>query len=136
MSGLTVLSKQTALAAVLPSGTDVYVGFFTIVPTDDTPTGGTEATGSGYARVAHNTWTNSTVGDDVYRVNSGAVEFAALSADLTGINGWGIWDAATSGNLLAYGPILDVGGNEVEDKTFTSGNQPRFVSGELQVGVA
>jgi hypothetical protein len=135
MSGLTVLSKQTALASILPGGTDVYVGLFTELPTDDAPTGGVEATGSGYARVVHSTWTNTTVNDDVYRVNNGAVEFAALSADLTGINGWGIWDASSSGNLLAYGPILDVSDNEVSDKTFTSGNQPRFVGGELKVGL-
>ena len=135
MSGLTITSKQTALAAVLPNGTDAYAGFFTVRPTDDVPTGGTEATGSGYARKDHNAWINTTVGDDVYRVNNGAIEFTALTADLTGINGWGLWDAVSGGNLLAYGPLLDVGGNELSDVTFTNGNQPRFVDQEMKVGL-
>jgi hypothetical protein len=135
MSGMTITAKQTALEAVLVNLTDVYVGLFTELPTDDTPTGGVEATGSGYARKAHNAWLNTTVGDDVYRVNNGAVELPTLTADLTGIYGWGIWSAITGGNLLAYGPLLDAGGSVVEDKTFSTGNIPRFVHQELKIGL-
>ncbi|MGD8501269.1 MAG: hypothetical protein PVJ86_11510, partial [Phycisphaerales bacterium] len=78
---------------------------------------------------------NTTVGDDVYRVNNGAVELPTLTADLTGIYGWGIWSAITGGNLLAYGPLLDAGGSVVEDKTFGTGNIPRFVHQELKIGL-
>jgi len=135
MSGLTDYAEVAALEALLPNGTDVYVGFFTVAPTADAGTGGTEATGSGYARKAHQAWTNTSSGDVSYRVNNGAIEFTALTADLTGINAWGIWDAAVAGNLIAFGPLLDAGGSEVSNKTFTSGNQPRFVDQELKVGI-
>jgi hypothetical protein len=131
--GLTDFSEDLALTAVLPNGTNSYVGFFTVLPADD-GTGGTEAAGSNYARVAHAAWISVAAAPVTYRVNNGAIEFAALTADLVGIVGWGIWNASPGGNLLAFGPLLDVGGNEIT-KTFTSGNQPRFVDQELKVGI-
>ena len=134
MSGLTDYGEQQALIALLPNGTDVYVGFFTVLPTADDGTGGTEATGSGYARKAHQAWLNTAVAPITYRVNNGAIEFTALTADLDDIVGWGIWDAASGGNLIAFGPVLDASGNEIT-KDFTSGNQPRFVDQELKVGI-
>lgn len=134
MSGLTNYGEQTALEALLPNGTDVYVAFFTVLPTADDGTGGTEASGSGYARKEHQAWINTTSGDITYRVNNGAVEFDALTADLEDIVGWAIFDAAVAGNMIAFGPLLDVGGNEIT-KTFTSGNQPRFIDQELKVGI-
>ena len=121
------------LAALIPNGTNSYVGFYTVSPAVD-GTGGTEAAGSGYARKVHAAWVNVTVAPVIYRVNTGAIEFAALTADLANIVAWGIWDAAVAGNLLAFGPLLDVAGTEI-NKTFTSGNQPRFVDGELKVGL-
>lgn len=135
MSGLTDYAEAACLTALLPNGTDVYVGFFTVLPTADDGTGGTEASGSGYARKAHQAWVNTTVGDYTYRVNNGAIEFTALTADLDGVNGWGIWDASVAGNLLAFGPLLDALGAEVYDKTLTNGNQPRFVDQELKIGL-
>lgn len=133
MSGLTDYGEQQALIALLPNGTNRYVGFFTVLPDDD-GTGGTEASGSGYARIAHAAWINVAAAPITYRVNDGAVEFAALTADLVDIVGWGIWDALAAGNLIAFGPILNVGGVEIT-KTFTSGNQPRFIDQELKVGI-
>jgi hypothetical protein len=134
MSGLTDYAEQAALEALLPNGTNVWAGFFTILPTDDDGTGGTEASGSGYARKEHQAWINTSSGDITYRVNNGAIEFDALTADLEDIVGWGIWDASVAGNMIAFGPLLDVGGNEIT-KTFTNGNQPRFVDQELKVGL-
>jgi hypothetical protein len=125
---------NTALAAVLPNGTNRYVALLTAIPTAKDGTGMVEATGSGYARKAHSAWLDTTDGDAVYRVNDGAITFAALSADLDAIVGWAIYDASTSGNLLAYGPLLDVGGVEVE-VDFASGDEPRFVDQQLRVGL-
>lgn len=136
MSGLTDYAEQEALSALLPNGTDVYVGLFTVLSTADAGTGGTECSGSGYARKAWQAWTYATSGDITYRVNNGAVTFSALTADLTGVNGWGIWDGSGGGaNLIAFGPLLDAGGSEVTDKTFSSGDQPNFPDGELMVGI-
>lgn len=134
MAGLTDYGEQQALIALLPNGTNVYAGFFTVLPTADDGTGGTEATGSGYARKAHAAWINVAEDPITYRVNNGAIEFATLSADLVDVVGWGVWDALTSGNLIAFGPLLDVSENEIT-KTFTSGNQPRFVTQELKIGL-
>lgn len=134
MSGLTDYGEQQALIALLPNGTNVYVGFFTVQPTADDGTGGTEANGSGYARKSHNAWVNTAVAPVTYRVNNGAITFTALTADLVGCVGWGIWDASVAGNLVAFGPLLDSGGNEIT-KTFTSGNQPQFLDQELKVGL-
>jgi hypothetical protein len=133
MSGLTDYGEQQALIALLPNGTNVYIGFFTTLPADD-GTGGVEASGSGYARVNHAAWINVAEDPITYRVNNGAISFSALTADLASIIGWGIWDAAVAGNLIAFGPLLDVSENEIT-KTFTSGNQPRFVDQELKIGL-
>ena len=134
MSGLATYGKQQGIAGVLPNGTAFYAGFLTTLPDDDAGTNLVEATGSGYARKTHSAWMNVDESPEWYRVNNGAIELAALSADLVGIVGWGIWTAVTAGNLVAWGPLLDVGGNEIT-KTFTSGNQPRFVTQELKVGI-
>jgi hypothetical protein len=134
MGGLATYGKQQAIAGVLPNGTNAYVGFLTTLPSDDDGTGLVEASGSGYARKAHSAWMNVDESPEWYRVNNGAVEFTALTADLEDIVGWGIWTAITGGSLIAWGPLLDVSENEIT-KTFTSGNQPRFVTQELKVGV-
>jgi hypothetical protein len=134
MSGLTDLAEQAALGVLLPNGIDVWIGFFTALPPTNDGTGGTEASGSGYARKEHQAWINTAFGDITYRVNNGAIEFDALTADLEDIVGWGIWDASVAGTLIAFGPILDVAGNEIT-KTFTNGNQPRFIDQELKIGL-
>lgn len=134
MGGLATYGKQQALAGVLANGTTYYAGFLTTLPTADDGTGLVEATGSGYARLGHSAWLQVDATPTWYHVNNGAIEFAALSADLDDIVGWGIWTAVSGGSLIAWGPLLDVGGNEIT-KTFTNGNQPRFVDQELKVGI-
>jgi hypothetical protein len=134
MAGLTDYGEQQALIALLPNGTARYVGLFTTLPTADDGTGGVEASGSGYARKSHAAWLNTAVAPITYRVNNGAIEFTALTADLDGCVGWGVWDAAAAGNLIAFGNLKDVAGNSIT-KNFTSGNQPRFPDQELQIGI-
>jgi hypothetical protein len=129
--GLTPYGKRIALRAAID---EPYVGLFTSLP-DSTGAGGTEAAGSGYARKLHTPWievVENTV--EVYRVNQTAVELDALTADLLSIVGWGLWTLGSGGSLIAFGPLLDVEGNEVT-RTFASGNQPRFVAHELKVGL-
>ena len=134
MGGFATYGKQQALAGVLPGSTTFYVAFLTTLPTDDDGTGLVEATGSGYARKSHGVWVNVDESPEWYRANSGAIEFAALTANLEDIVGWAIYTLVTGGSLVAWGPLLDVSENEIT-KTFTSGNQPRFVTLELKVGV-
>lgn len=134
MGGLATYGKQQALANVLKNGTTYYAGFLTTLPSDDDGTGLVEASGSGYVRKGHSAWINVDESPEWYRVNNGAVEFAALTDDLEDCVGWALWTTLGGGSLVGFGPLLDVGGNEIT-KTFTSGNQPRFVDQELKVGV-
>jgi len=80
-----------------------YVGLFTAAPSDTG--GGTEVTGNGYARVATGTISVSGTSPTT-ATNSAAIEFAAASG-----GNWGtlthaaIFDASTSGNMLAWSAL-------------------------------
>lgn len=130
---LTDYGEGAALTALLPNGTNRYVALFTTMPAAD-GSGAVEAAGSSYARVACSAWINATVSGITYRKNNGAVAFTALTGALSGVVGWGIYDASTSGNLIAFGYVRDVGGTAVT-KNFVSTNQPRFLDQELKIGV-
>ena len=79
-----------------------YVGLFTAAPSDTG--GGTEVSGNAYARVVTGTISGS--GTATTFSNAAAIEFAAASGGNWGTIGWaGIFDASTSGNLLAWAPL-------------------------------
>ena len=82
--------------------TEWYVGLFTGAPSDTG--GGTEVSGSGYARVATGTITVS--GTATTATNSAAIEFDPASGGNWGtITHAAIFDAETSGNMLAWAPL-------------------------------
>ena len=90
----------TTSAATRP--TAWYVGLFTSAPSDTG--GGTEVSGSAYARVVTGTISGS--GTATTFTNAAAIEFAAASGGNWGAIGWaGIFDASTTGNLLAWAPL-------------------------------
>ena len=79
-----------------------YVGLFTGAPSDTG--GGTEVSGSGYVRKVTGTITVS--GTATTATNSAAIEFAAASGgDWGTITHAAIFDAETSGNMLAWAPL-------------------------------
>lgn len=79
-----------------------YVGLFTAAPSD--PGGGTEVSGSAYARKATGTMTVS--GTATTATNDAAIEFAAASGGNWGtITHAAIFDASTGGNMLAWAPL-------------------------------
>ena len=79
-----------------------YVGLFTAAPSDTG--GGTEVSGSGYARKATGTITVS--GTATTATNSAAIEFDPASGGNWGtITHAAIFDAETSGNMLAWAPL-------------------------------
>ena len=79
-----------------------YVGLFTAAPSDTG--GGTEVSGSAYARVVTGTISGS--GTATTFTNAAAIEFAAASGGNWGTIGWaGIFDASTGGTLLAWAPL-------------------------------
>lgn len=111
-------------AAVTPA--NVYLALFTTLPSGGA--GGTEASGGGYARLAvltdNSHWTvtaNSAANaaDLAMFTASGAVSSSA------NIVGFGLYDASTSGNLLAYAPVA------TPAAITTSGQVPTFTAGTL-----
>lgn len=110
-----------------------YVGLFTVMPTRST--GGTElSTGAGFTGYARQAlaaslanWsgtqapgsTTVSSGTTDYVTNNVVVTFsAALAVAWNGIVGWGLFDAATAGNLLEFGPIVDGSGNPITRSFF------------------
>lgn len=93
----------------------LYVALFTVAPSDTG--GGTEVTGGAYARVAVTSslanWAGtqsagSTVassGTGGTTSNNAAITFPAPTANWGSIVAFGIFDAATAGNLLIYGTL-------------------------------
>jgi hypothetical protein len=80
-----------------------YVGLFTAAPSDSG--GGTEVSGSAYARKVTGTITVSGTSPTT-ATNSAAIEFAAASGGNWGtVTHAAIFDASTSGNMLAWAPL-------------------------------
>ena len=89
--------------------TNLYISLFTVDPTVSTT--GTEATGSGYARitVACNTtnWpaisgSTTTITNNVAQSFAQATGNWSSSSNMTSA---GVWDAVTTGNLLYWGAL-------------------------------
>lgn len=127
--GMTQYGGALALPAVMTSG--AYVGLLTTLPTDLSGTGHVEASVGGYARKAHSSWIFSYDGTYIHGKNNGAITFNALTEALTGVVGWGIWHAASGGNLMAFGPISSGGGSQ----DFIATDQPQFASQTLDLFV-
>jgi hypothetical protein len=114
MTALSYAYQAFALDAIFGS-TDptppatYYLALFT----DSGPTaagGGTEVTGTGYARVAvANNSTNfpNASGTPATQPNGTAVTFPTAGSDWGTVESFAWYDAATSGNLVAFGPVSD-----------------------------
>ena len=131
MSSFTDYTENLVLTWVFTSSsatrpTAWYVGLFTAAPSDTG--GGTEVTGNGYARVATGTISGS--GTATTFTNAAAIEFAAASGGNWGSIGWaGIFDASTSGNLLAWSPLTTA-------RTINDGDVLRIPASSLSITLA
>lgn len=83
--------------------TTVYVALFNTLPAGD-GTGGVEVSGGAYARQAI-TFGGATGGSPTSITNSGLIQFPTATAGWGTINGAGIYDAATGGNLMEMAPL-------------------------------
>ena len=103
----------------------LYVGLYTVAPSD--AGGGTEVSGNSYARVsvtANTTnWAESTAGATS---NSSAITFPQATGNWGTVVALGIFDASTSGNLLAWADLTT-------SKLIGNGDTPSFASGDLDV---
>jgi hypothetical protein len=121
---LDLLFKNTAFTAP-----EAYIGLFTSDPTDSAS--GTEVSGNGYARIRiDNKMASATTGSDNSSIVSNTnITFAAASGgDFGTITHIGIFDALTSGNLLAHGALT-------ASKTISDGDTFQINSGNLTITI-
>jgi hypothetical protein len=118
----------------------LYLALFTAAPSDSG--GGTEVSASGYARVAitsgYAAWksTQGTTADEAstgtggQTVNAAVLSFPTPTANWGTVTHVGLFDASTSGNLVAHGALTS-------SKTVNLGQAgPSFSVGALTITVA
>jgi len=127
MAGLTNYAEDLVLdwlftTASATRPTSWYVALYTVAPGE--AGGGTEVSGGSYARVSATFTVSGTA--PTTASNSSAVEFAEASGSWGTIVAAGIFDASTSGNLIAFA-------NLTTSKTIDTGDVLRFNTGEIDI---
>lgn len=113
-----------------------YVALFTTAPTDDTGTGAVEVSGGAYARLATAAadWSApSTTTDPTTISNAAALAFPTASADWGTVVAFGLYDAASAGNLLAWDWLGSYGWQPV---TISSASPAVFTIGQAAYAAA
>lgn len=135
MTAFTNYTENEILKHIFRTGsfvkpTALYVGLMSSL-TDGEAGTVTELSGGGYARVNNApldaNWTDSIAGNGT-TTNAAAITFPAATADWTAATHFGIWDAATAGNLLIYASLGTL-------RTITNGAVASFGPGTLTVQV-
>jgi hypothetical protein len=127
MAGLTNFAEDLVLDWLFTTNsatrpTSWYVGLFTVAPGEGG--GGTEVAGNSYARTAATFTVSGTA--PTTASNSSAVEFPEASGSWGTIVAAGIFDASTSGNLIAFA-------NLTTSKAIDTGDVLRFNTGALDI---
>lgn len=103
----------------------VYFALFTAAPTD--AGGGTEVSGGSYARKAvTNNATNFPSAVAGVKTTGADVTFVTATGSWGEVVAYGIYDAATGGNLLFHGTLTTA-------RTVESGDTPKFPSGSFSL---
>ena len=134
MAGLTDYLEDKIMNHVFGSTTftrptNYYVGLLTATPSDSTD--GTEVTGGSYARqICAFTITGT---GTAQAANTSAITFPTATADW-GIVGWiGIYDAVSSGNLVAYQNLQKSDFSTTTTKTINDGDIFKFNSSTIKI---
>ena len=130
MAALSDFSEKLLLDWLMTNGTATrptawYVALYTAAPND--AGGGTEVSGSGYARQAV-TFDAATSGAGTTS-NSIAVSFTAAGGDWGTISHIGIFDAVSAGNLLWHGSLT-------ASRTVNDGDSLLFSIGNIDLTMA
>lgn len=122
---LNSLFGKTSDLGALASAPTIYVALFTATPND--AGGGTEANYTSYARVSTSAsdWDAAASGTVD---NANAITFPACTGGSNTITHFGLYDAASSGNLLAYGALSS-------SLAVSNGITPQFAAGALDVSL-
>jgi hypothetical protein len=102
--------------------TNIYVALSTADP-GESGGGIAEPSGNGYARTICNSWDAASGGATQ---NTNAVTFPTATGSWGTISHFALFDAATGGNMLAYGALT-------VSKTVTTGDTPKFNAGDIDV---
>ena len=134
MAGLTNYLEDKIMNHVFGSTTftkptNWYVGLLTASPSDSAA--GTEVSGGSYARqVCAFTITGT---GTAQAANTSAITFPTATADW-GIVGWiGIYDAASSGNLIAYQNLQKSDFSTTTNKTINDGDIFKFNATTIKI---
>jgi len=124
MAGFSDYLENKVLDYVLSGGSfsqpgTKYLALYTTAPTD--AGGGTELSGSAYARQSCAFTTTSSAS-----TNTSAVEWPTATGNWGTIVAVGIFDASTSGNLLAWSTLTS-------SRTIETGDVFRIPAGDLDV---
>lgn len=130
MAALSDYAEKLLLDFLMTTGsatrpTAWYVALFTAAPSDSG--GGTEVSTGGYARQSVSFDAASSPGGTTS--NSGEVSFTASGADYGTVTHMGIFDAASSGNLLWHGALT-------ASKTVADGDTLTFAVGNIDLTMA
>ena len=115
----TEILDHVFAGAAYTAPTTKYVALYTAAPGETG--GGTELSGSGYVRkaIAFATSGNTTS-------NNAAIEFPTATGSWGSVTHVGVFDALTSGNLMAYATLTSA-------KTIDSGDVFRIPTGDLDI---
>jgi len=118
--------------------TTIYVGLLTAAPSDTG--GGTEVSGNNYSRASlaasvsnwkstNGTTSGASSGTGGSTSNASAITFATPSASWGTVTHFGLYDAASGGNLLLYGSLTT-------SKTINNGDTVSFATDAITVTFA
>lgn len=133
MAGLTDYSENNTInwifrGVTFPTPGGIYIGLFTVIPSADAGTGGTEVSGGSYARqsVTRNTteWKDPSTATQGTTSNVNAITFPTASANWGTVVAAAIHDAVTAGNMLAFGALA-------ANKIVNTGDVLKFNAGDL-----
>lgn len=103
----------------------LYVGLYTAAPTD--AGGGTEVTGGSYARKSTTAadWDAAAAGS---KSNGASIDFVTATANWGTVVAFGIFDAASAGNLLIWADLNT-------SKSVDNGDTAKFPAGNLTINL-
>jgi hypothetical protein len=132
MAGPVDVEEQALLNGILQDGSyagyaTLHIGLFTTTPTNDDGTGGTEVPSTNaYARVATTgaDWSAATGTAPATKTTSAVKTFPTATGSWGTVVGFGLWDAATAGNLKYFGTLGT-------SKAIGNGDTASFAAGAL-----
>mgnify|MGYP003118002385 FL=1 len=117
--------KHVFAGSAYSAPSTLYAALYTVAPTDTG--GGTEVSGGAYARQSAAFSVSGT--DPTTATNSAAIEYPTATANYGTVVAVGIFDASSSGNLMAYA-------NLTSSKVVSTGDVFRFNAGDLDITLA